>query len=229
MKRLSGLVLLILSCGGRGEPFSVSEPNCSADIFRHQPSGWLITEPLIVFDFWGDWNQATISPEQVHSDWVSLVGTNKLLERLSEYSVHTGMVDPTFYLNTSVNDTDDASFSSSLNEEIKIGNLPYPTDQTIFVIVLLPGHLSKNMANRSWGGYHQHAKINSQQYAYAIVKPDYSIISHELYEAATDPDNGGGYWNPSEAEIGDLCNDRNEIIGGFVVQKVFSQALCQCF
>jgi hypothetical protein len=58
-----------------------------------------------------------------------------------------------------------------------------------------------------------------------------SVITHEVYEAATDPDGSTGYWDPpdgGETEIGDPCNLQTIILDGYPVQQVWSQAACGC-
>ena len=176
------------------------------------------------------------------------MGTGNVLQLMAEYGVHQGNMDPyshfnngsTVYLNDGgVNDAgvkvlDDSSFVNTLNNEIQYGNLPFPTDNTIYVVMLPPGVTSNFLVTDGFSGYHRSGTYGNQRYAYAIVLylgPDETnvVISHELAEAATDPLLGTGYTGSNdEQEVGDLCTGVFDYIDGIAVQKMWSQDLCSC-
>ena len=58
-----------------------------------------------------------------------------------------------------------------------------------------------------------------------------SVLTHEVYEAVTDPDVETGYFDHiqgAETEIGDLCNKQMTPMDGYSVQKLWSQRNCGC-
>jgi hypothetical protein len=68
---------------------------------------------------------------------------------------------------------------------------------------------------------------------------DTALVTHELVEAATDP-NGDGYYAASGLEIGDLCepgyggSSPSRLTftwpgTGWLVEDVFSEVICACF
>jgi len=206
----------------------------------------MLAEPEVHLDFWGDWDNFPLArqPISFEQDWLVLFGSGHVFQRLSEYGIHEGMIDSNYYTNpgstTYVNDgglddagqslLDDNSFPAIINNEIQGGTLPYPNDNTIYVIMLPPNIFTASMLKNNWGGYHMHASFGAQRYAFAIVSYSENDImaSHELYEAATDPDGNGLYDRNTGSEIGDLCQSYIELVAGLAVQKVWSQALCQC-
>ena len=236
------------ACGGSTSISTTGDNSqCVGNVTRPSPTSWLLTEPEVHFDFWGDWSSfpKAKQPYSYQLDWFYLLNYGHVLQRLSEYGIHEGTLDTTYYTNTGsttyVNDSgvndagqtllDDSSFTATLNAEIQLGLLPYPNDNTLYVVMLPPNVYSGEMINNGWGGYHGHYSYGSQKYAYAIVS--YSgndvIISHELYEAVTDPGLDSYFDRPNGGEIGDLCAPYTEGINGISVQKVWSQSLCSCF
>jgi hypothetical protein len=58
-----------------------------------------------------------------------------------------------------------------------------------------------------------------------------SVITHEAYEAVTDPDPKTGYYDHdrgTETEIGDICNLQITMMDGYPIQLVWSQDRCGC-
>jgi hypothetical protein len=96
----------------------------------------------------------------------------------------------------------------------------------------------------AWGGYHSEATVAATPIVYAVVArcPNgvhsmTGITAHELLEAATDPHpwttpaydalDDAGKLQTYQAEIGDLCQDEDEIVSselGYPVQRVWSNA-----
>lgn len=221
--------------------------SCQENAYRHSSNGWLLTNPNVHMVFWGDWMAPGIrTPDSFQAAWVSLFN-HGVLARLAEYGIHEGLIDGNDYQltgctsYTNIDDagieTDDAGvkllndglFAETIDSEIELGFLPYPDNNTLYVIYLPPGIWTQGMKDHSWSGYHNTASYGSQKYAYAVLS--YStediIASHEIYEATTDPDIQTGYYS-KDGELADLCEGTNDYIGYSTVQKVWSQALCEC-
>lgn len=244
---ISAVALCLASCSGPdGTVIVESNSDCPYNVTRHDPNGWLLTEPEVHLDFWGDWSNypQVVQPYTYENDWYNLLNYDDILQRLAEYGIHEGTVDSTYYTNTGATATaddggpddagvlmlEDSTFAAILNEEIRLELLPYPNDNTLYVVMLPPNAFSVRMLAQHWSGYHDHANYGSQQYAYAIISDNGNLVttSHEIYEAATNPD-GNGWWDQASGnEVGDLCNGYTENIYGFLIQKVWSQSLCTC-
>lgn len=248
MKYIALISLCLVACGSSTAPTTTSgdNPNCPADVTRPDPNSWILAEPEIHLDFWGDWNNfpQAKQPSSYEYDWFVLFNYGNVLQRLSEYGVHEGTIDLNYYTNTGsttyVNDggtddagqylLDDSSFANTLNLEIEAGSLPYPNDNTLYLVMLPPNVFSNAMLTHHWGGYHTHSTYGTQRYTFAIIsyQNDEVVASHEIYEAATNP-SGYSFWDRKTSnEIGDVCNPYNETVAGITVQKVWSQTLCQC-
>lgn len=242
---------LIAACGSSSSlnTPSASSNSCSYTVARQDPNGWLLTRPEVHLNFWGDWKSSYNTPANFEAAWSVLLNNGTVLQRLSEYGIHEGTCDSNYYLtagsNTYVNDSgssndagnnalDDSTFGDTINAEIRLNQLPYPNDNTLYLIFLEPGDTSESIVTHGWGGYHAHYSYGTQRYAYAILKyagDNNTVVttSHEIYEAATNPGGNSGYWDvPSGEEVGDLCQGNNESIYGNVIQTVWSQQLCQC-
>lgn len=249
-------IVCAMACGSSSslDPFTspVAGPSgCPYSVYRHNPSGWLLTEPEVHMDFWGDWKQwadavNVTQPKTFLNDWRHLLNKDGVLSRLSEYGVHEGTMDPILYTDTGSTTLaddggvdagangfsvlDDTTFATALNAEIQIGSIPYPNSNTLYVVMLPPNVTSYSMVTNHWGGYHTHASYAGQAYAYAIIGYTGNLVvtSHEIYEASTNP-NGDGYWDDASGdEVADLCEPYTEVIDTYTVQKVWSQTLCQC-
>lgn len=247
--------LIFLACGNRSSlnpPTSNEDnPNCPYQVTRHQQNSWLLTEPEIHFDFWGSYWQNPIpgswTPDDFQSEWSMLIEQNGVLVRLAEYGIHSGMLDATYYQNDGASYEvdagdlgpdvgakiiDDTIIATAINNEIQLGFIPYPNDNTLYIIMLPPIVSTRTIATNKWGGYHAHTNYGSQQYAYTIITysdDDTNLtISHEIAEAASNPGGFGWYDSASGSEISDLCGPAAITIDGYRIQKVWSQILCQC-
>ena len=138
--------------------------------------------------------------------------------------------------------TSDAQVKSYIADQIKSGKLPFPTSSTMYLLYIPYGALidldPSNQSCRQFGGYHGSAEVvtdgGSQRFLFAILNdcrgPNGTtqqlmddatyVASHEVAEAATDPDintqDPGGWYMPagndawvtsrSGGENADLCN-----------------------
>jgi hypothetical protein len=112
-----------------------------------------------------------------------------------------------------------------------------PDTSTIYVVMLPNGVTSAYDTSSGFIGHHQTYTYKGTTIWYAVVeyssdtRRTMNVITHEVYEAATDPDLSTGYWDPAhggETEVGDLCNLQTLMIDGYPVQQVWSQQACAC-
>lgn len=128
-------------------------------------------------------------------------------------------------------------------------DFPAPDDNTLYVLYFPPGvtiTLDGDASCNSFGAYHNtlalpNANNVAINVAYAIIprcgtKEATTTVSasHEIAEAATDPDIGVGIlsyymmnqtWAPAGGEVGDLCEgggSSNTQESGFTVQRIWS-------
>jgi hypothetical protein len=231
--------ILLAACGSNAAPAEDAGP-CQYNVYRHQPDSWLLTVPEVHLLFWGDY---AVLAENFQANWETLIDNGVLL-RLAEYGIHQGELDAAYYIGVGptpiITDAgnlvlDDDDFVPEINSEIAAGTLPYPTDNTLYVLMIPSDETTKDMIAWSANGYHRNATYSQQRYAYAVILTNQGsdetniIISHELYEAATNPGLGSGFEGLNgNQEIGDLCEGLTEYLVGTEVQKSWSQMLCQC-
>ncbi len=117
---------------------------------------------------------------------------------------------------------DDSAVGPLLRGAIANGTLPPPVTDSLYILYLPPGTestMSFGHGCADYGGYHWFTTTGMQSpktMAYAIIPAcvagdaqfdsDTVVASHEVAEAATDPE-GSGWLDPSMplSEIGDLC------------------------
>lgn len=243
---ISLVAMMLIGCSGSTDnnldsSNDISTGTCPHNVTRHDPNGWLLSVPSVHMDFWGSWNQFDINTAT--ANWSVLLNRSDILDRLAEYDIHTGTFDINYSVNTGSTTyadggapsdggaptvLDDNTFGPTLNGEILTGSLPYPTDNTLYVIMLPSNTTTQLMVQHHWIGYHTHYSFVGQRYAYAMVSGNDNVtVSHEIYEAATNPDGSSG-WYGNGSEIGDFCEGDKRNIDGVIVQKVWSQDICQC-
>jgi len=252
MKLLLPIILLsFIGCAGNIDQVVNTDPNpsCQYEVYRHDPSGWLLKTPEMHFIYDGSyWTTGTnfIEPQYYQNAWHNMLDLGTVLQRLSEYGIESGTLDPVDHysepkldVNSGFNliskqiTVDDSILVADINNNILAGTIPFPNDNTIYVIMLPPNVITTTMVSNSWNGYHSHTAYGSNRYTFAIIQYNSNydsvdeVISHELAESSTDPDNYTGYYAVSQ-EIGDLCEAYTEEIDGYRVQKVFSESACQC-
>jgi hypothetical protein len=214
---------------------------CPVDVQRQSSSGPLITTPKIVLLWWSTYFWDVHRKEKnYYKTALSAFGSDSAFwNRLSEYGITSGSYSGTIDL------TRFGGPSTSLTEQairdaltFRFNNLYNPPDGNSIYVVMLPnGVTSAYDTSNGFIGHHQTYTYKGQNVWYAVVeystdtRQTLSVITHEVYEAATDPDLSTGYWDPAhggETEIGDLCNLQTMIVDGFPVQQVWSQKGCDC-
>jgi hypothetical protein len=227
-----------------------SNPACEHQVYRHDIDGWLLKNPEMHLVFYGSYWTTYLNfvEEQYYQNaWHNLLDLGTVLQRLSEYGIASGTLDPidrfTNYnadlnkdgsLITKQITIDDATFPTDINNDILAGILPQPNDNTLYVIMLPKNTTTKSLVANKWAGYHDHSVYAGNRYAYAIIGYNSTydntdeLISHELLEASSNPDGSGYYEDNDGDEIADICQAYTENIDGYTVEKVFSDATCSC-
>jgi hypothetical protein len=245
--KLAMSLLLMTLCGcivspGLGDGPAQTD-SCPYHVYRHDKSGWLLTNPNITYIFWGSYWQNTGESLYYHNIWTNLYSTDIVFDRLAEYGISNPILNANYYkvntdfLNDSTSDVqssfDDGKIVTEINKDIQEGTIPTPETDTLYVIFLPPYNVTANMIKNHWAGYHGSSTYGSGRYAYAVISYQNtdaidSVVSHETYEATTNPDNQGYWDDASLSEIADICDWVPIVIDGISIQKVWSQETCSC-
>lgn len=214
---------------------------CPVNVTRQNSSGPLITNPKVVLMWWSTyfWDVHKTEKNYYKAALNAFGNDAAFWKRLSEYGItggsYAGTIDLTRFGGPSTS-VSEAAIQSALT--FRFDNLSTPPDQSSIYVVMLPnGVTSAYDTSSGFIGHHQTYKYKGKSIWYAVV--EYSsntsrtlnVITHEVYEAATDPDLSTGYWDPAhggETEVGDLCNLQTMMMDGYPVQQVWSQKACAC-
>jgi hypothetical protein len=225
--------------GGRGG--GGGGGTCPVNVTRQSSSGPLLTTPKVVLLWWSTyfWDRH-LTERHYYRDALTAVGGDPAFwSRLSEYGItggsFAGTIDLTRFGGPSTSVSEQA-IRDALTYRFNVSSIT-PDASTIYVVMLPNGITSAYDTSNGFIGHHQTYTYKGQSVWYAVVeyssdtRTTLNVITHEVYEAATDPDVSTGYWDPAsggETEIGDLCNLQTMIIDGYPVQKVWSQKGCGC-
>lgn len=167
--------------------------------------------PEIRFVVWGGQD-----PAQLESDWQTLFA-NGVFDRLAEYQIVGGSLGPTIQALPDLQPDvfDDAWIWKQFSHQVAFG------PGIAWVIVLPPGSSTPILQANSWNAYHFWSSV-----PYAVAPYNEVLISHEIYEMATDPIGLGYIWGGKE--VGDFCEGQSDSIAGVNVQKVWSAAAGAC-
>jgi hypothetical protein len=227
---------------------------CKYNVIKQVPSSFTNTSPLVWNVYWGGlWNQTTGSPSgasqrsTIDKEWNWVASASAFWSRLTEYGIdpnHSGFkgsyVRETS-LGASAQVLTEPQIQNLLSAEFDAFgtnslNVPYATlnPPQIYVVYLPPNVQSQYDVTNGFSGHHLSFQWKGRNVWYGVIEYQAStdtanvIASHEISEAATDPDGGSGYRADSgESEIGDLCSARTQI-GGYPVQTMWSQQRCRC-
>jgi hypothetical protein len=217
--------------------FSTACFNHHGDGFLHRGPGWVMKHPDIHLIFWGDYWTTTPGILDVNTymtHWDTLINApGHVFDRLGEYGVgkgdfdvHPGWATPPFDLN--------GITEVALEQEIQaeIGHVtPEPGIDTIYAVMLPPGVRTELMSAGHYGGYHYATFYQHTPIAYSVTaygRQDV-VLSHELYESASDPsDLGWRTYDSTSLEVGDMCEGQYVDIDGLTVQKLWSNNAGGC-
>ena len=170
--------------------------------------------PEIRFVVWGSQDAAPIE-----ADWRALLAAS-VLDRLAEYGVRGGTLGATVRAlpDQAPGIFPDGWVLERLIEQVAPLGI---TPNSLYVVVLPPGSSTTALTAEHATGYHFWGA-----FPYAVVTYDNVLISHEVYEAATDPF-GLGVKIGAE-EVGDMCEGRYSHFAGVEVQQFWSVEKGEC-
>ena len=206
--------------------------------------------------FWGDWNaepQNNVMTTIIN--FFDFILTSELLDQLAEYSVAGKTIGHGRRIATP--DNKPAIVNAKLLPVLTDGAIrhrlkhlittdprfPKPGANTLYFVYLPPGVAVEQGSSRScqaFCGYHD--AINSQIF-YAVMpwpgcggctgnlEPAQALTStssHELCEAITDPIPPQGWYDDNYGEIGDICAWKTKELGGYTIQREWSNKKKAC-
>jgi hypothetical protein len=193
----------------------------------------------------------TLSPQTSYLEsYLSSVVSGSYMDALTSAGYNVGRGSSTPGLINPVSLTagstlTDASIRNYINAGITSGTLSYPDANTLYVTFVEQNIVVSSSAgtSRSFRGYHgaYTGPVGGLPVRYAVIAYPRGTVgnaavdfladidsitkttSHEIAEAATDPDvqyRTLGWTDSSGGEIGDVNNDRVATLNGFVIQRV---------
>lgn len=219
--------------------------------------GPLLTNVSVFTIFWGAaWLKKSQSKliDQINH-FFDFILTSSLMDVMAQYSVpgmtigHGSRIGTATISNSEPGnpvpggrEVTDAQIQKALQDFIAAQTIPAPTSNTLYFVYLPPGVTSLLGTARSchiFCGYHGHVG-NAIFYGVEpfitcpgctfgeTVDSLIKVSSHELFEAITDPALNGWFDSNTGNEIGDICNSSVKKLGGFTVQKEWSNADNDC-
>jgi hypothetical protein len=201
----------------------------------------ILTNPNVVLMWWSTyfWDRHKTERDTYKAALNAVANDAVFWGRLSEYGItggsYGGQIDLTRFGGPSATLTEQA-IQDALS--FRFDNLSSGADSNAIYVVMLPNGLTSDYdTSNGFIGHHQTYKYRGQNIWYSVVeystdtRQTLSVITHEVYEAATDPDVSSGYFDHAqggETEVGDLCNGQTMIMDGYTVQQVWSQNSCNC-
>ncbi len=234
--------------GGAAAP-AVAAPAAAQLTYRGGP---LLTSVQLCTVFWGDaW---TAAAQQATLEGLNAFGrfvvSSAYLDQMAEYSTQGKTIGRGTYIGTAtVPDTTlgtsvtDAAVQAMLDRQVARKAVPAPTPESLYFVFLPAGVTAVaggDSSCQTFCGYHDRSA--SGLYYAVVPSPDCSgclaglkplealtsVSSHELAEAITDPVPGQGWYDDANGEIGDICAWQNKQLGGYVVQRLWSNRADAC-
>jgi hypothetical protein len=220
---------------------------CVVDVTRNIKGAHILDQPKLMLLWWSSgffWRANAPRERYITMACDKVMNDPAFWNRLREYGVTGGsFIDSkalTKYGGTSTS-VSESDIQTLLDAWFKANNLPVD-EQTIYTVMLPGGITSQYDTSNGYIGHHQTYRSTTRAGAdvvYAVVEYDpdvrrmMSVITHEVYEAATNPDLKTGYYDHDkggETEIGDMCNLQLLPGGmdGYPIHTVWSQDQCGC-
>lgn len=215
--------------------------------------GPLLANVKIFTIFWGaGWATGTLHTLAGNlNKFFQYIVTSPLIDQLGEYSVpHYHIGHGSFLGSITVSSPapsaaiTDAAIQHLVQQEISTNHaVPKPDANTLYFVYTPPGSTITQGGSRScqaFCGYH--SNIGNQIFYAAMPYPGCSgctgglsvqnaltaTSSHELCEAITDAIPGTGWYDDQHGEIGDICAWQFDTLGGYTIQKEWSNAANAC-
>jgi hypothetical protein len=215
-------------------------PTCPVNVTKLS-GATILSNPKVVLTWWSTyfWDQHQTERDTYKAALNAVANDAAFWARLSEYGItggsYGGQIDLTRFGGPSTTLTE-KSIQDALS--FRFDNLSSGADSSAIYVVMLPNGLTSDYdTSNGFIGHHQTYNYKGQNIWYSVVeystdtRQTLSVITHEVYEAATDPDVSTGYFDHAqggETEVGDLCNGQTMMMDGYTVQQVWSQNSCGC-
>ncbi len=214
-------------------------------------NGPLLTNVQVFTIFWGTkWPTSSGAAMQPRiNKFFQDILVSPLIDQLGEYSVPGKKIGHGSFIGTKVitaqapaGTVADSTVRTRLKAWIAAKTVPKNTPNTLYFIYLDPGVASVmggSKSCQSFCGYHDN--VGNVYYA-VIPYPTCAgclgglaafdaltgTSSHELCEAITDPQQGSGWYDNKNGEIGDICAWNFKQVAGYTVQLEWSNAQNKC-
>jgi hypothetical protein len=204
------------------------------------------------------WQQAQASQASQLDNYFAWITNSPYMDMLGQYGVGRGRflgADTVTSVPTG-SSIAETQIQGVLSSEIHAGRLAAPSSNSLYVVFLPPTLTSEFDQQHRYVGHHAQFTdpVSGQLITYAVI-PDQAtadlpkgalpgsltpyqqqtwVSSHELAEAVTDPNVGGGWWDSDVTspthndEIGDIPPDTlpagqvGAVLNNYVVQKIWS-------
>jgi hypothetical protein len=184
--------------------------------------------------------------------YLQFITNSSYMDMLAEYGVgrgtvvDSGIADPGI---AGAQTIDDSQLRSAISTDISRGFLQAPDPNRLYMVFTAPNVTvtdgNENSLNNFYGYHDSFIDPSLRVIRYAVIAHpvgngdapglnDFQtltwVVSHELAESATNPDNGGWYDTRTNDEIADLCNSVDDagILNGHVVSGVWSVQQNSC-
>jgi hypothetical protein len=214
-------------------------PTCPVNVTKLS-GATILTNPKVVLTWWSTyfWDQHKTERDTYKAALNAVANDAAFWARLSEYGItggsYGGQIDLTRFGGSAT--LTEKAIQDALS--FRFDNLSSGADSSAIYVVMLPNGLTSDYdTSNGFIGHHQTYNYKGQNIWYSVVeystdtRRTLSVVTHEVYEAATDPDVSTGYFDHAqggETEVGDLCNGQTIMMDGYTVQQVWSQSSCGC-
>lgn len=211
--------------------------------------GPLLTSVRVVTVFWGSaWTSEQALVDEINTFYDTIL-RSAYLDALTEYSVRGQTIGRGTRAGSAIITASDPGATVADSEiqsflQDNLGSaLPEPSTSSLYMVYLPPEikvTMGGNESCTAFCGYHD--SIDKTLFYGVLPYPSCSgclggmpplealtvTSSHELAEAITDPVPGTGWYDDANGEIGDICAWQTETVGGYTVQKEWSNAKSAC-
>jgi len=211
-------------------------------------NGVILTRPAVRLLFWkaAFWNAEENTQERDYyvRGVTALANNPAFWTSVNEYGVKGGswagstvltLPSPT----STATEVSDATVEQTLTAYFD-ANSSIANSKTIFVVMLPEGVKSISDVDNHDVGHHHYFQYNRKPLYFAVIEYDpqsmeenrLATVTHEIFEAATDPQGTGYKDKTTGKEIADLCEGPPEMhirsLAGYEVERVWSQTACAC-
>ena len=218
-------------------------PCTTHDVVRRSSNSWLIVWPRVNSIYLGEyWNGGEGPSDRGTLDgfWQTAANDPNFWGRMREYGIGGGAFGTSLVVPTPVVDNPAGNVVMSVSDidhfiraMVDANTFPRTDNNDVFVFYLPP-----NVSFTAGGAYHSYYfDASGKPFWYAVQNYHANWFglmtietSHEIAEAATDPDGASGYRDAiaSHGEIADICAGQDYPYSTEGLQDIWSQEGCGC-